>query len=235
MLHNIIAQIQVGTDSIAQPIVAAAAAPAPALSILDLIIKGGFIMVPIVLLSVLLVYLFVTRLLVVNKALKTDDHFVPMIKSHLQQGNIDAAKTLAQSNTTPVGIVLYKGIVRLGKPVKEIEMSMENAAKVELAKVETNMGYLSTIAAIAPMFGFLGTIFGVIKIFYNIALADNISIGLIAGGLYEKMITSAAGLVVGIMAFVAHHLILARIDKLIAKIELASAEFLDVITEPAGK
>jgi biopolymer transport protein ExbB len=234
MLNFIIAQIEVATNAIATPVTPAAAAP-PTLNILDLIIKGGVIMIPIALLSVLLVYVFVTRLLVVNKALATDANFVPMIKSQLQQGNVEAAKNLAQTNTTPVGIMLYKGIVRLGKPVKEIEMSMENSAKVELAKVEVNVNYLSTIAAIAPMFGFLGTIFGVIKIFYNIAIADNISIGLIAGGLYEKMITSAAGLVIGVMAFVAHHLLVARIDKLIAKLELASAEFLDVITEPAGK
>ncbi len=231
MVSFILAQIQVGTES-ALPITTPQVAAPESFSLLSLIAKGGFIMIPIGILLLILIALFITKLLVINRALKGDSNFMNLVKTNLNSGNVDAAKSLAQANNTPVGLVIYKGIVRLGKPIKEIEMSMENTAKVELSKAERNMTYLSTIAAIAPMFGFLGTIFGVIKIFYNISLADNISIGLIAGGLYEKMITSAAGLVVGILAFIAHHLLVGRMDKLISEIELASAEFMDVITEP---
>jgi biopolymer transport protein ExbB len=155
------------------------------------------------------------------------------IKDSMLNGNIDSAKTLAKNNPTPVGRVIEKGLNRLGKPMKEIESAMENTAKVELAKVEKNIGYLSTIAAIAPMFGFVGTIFGVITIFYNISLSGDFGIQTISAGLYQKMVTSAAGLIIGIMAFICHHLLANMIDKLIAKIELASMEFMDVLAEPS--
>lgn len=235
MLNSILLQLTVAADSIATPISSTVPAQPESLSILGLVAKGGIVMIPIGLLSLLLIYLFVERSMVVSKALKTDANFMNSIKDAVHQGNIDAAKTVAKNNSTPIGITILKGLNRIGKPIKEIEGAMENTAKVELSRIEKNMGYLSTIAAIAPMFGFLGTIFGVIKIFYNISLADNISIGLIAGGLYEKMITSAAGLVVGILAFVAHHLLVNRVDKLVSSIEESSVQFLDILSEPASK
>jgi biopolymer transport protein ExbB len=128
--------------------------------------------------------------------------------------------------------VVEKGIARIGKPIKEIESAMEGVGKLEVAKMEKNISILGIVAGIAPMFGFIGTISGVIKIFYNISLADNISIGLISGGLYEKMITSAAGLVVGVFSFVSYHYLNLMIDRTIYKIEASSIDFIDVLQDP---
>ena len=131
--------------------------------------------------------------------------------------------------------MVHKGLLRLGKPVKDIESAIENVGKLELYKMEKNLSLLGTIAGIAPMFGFLGTIFGVIKIFYNISLADNISIGLIAGGLYEKMISSGSGLVVGIIAYSAYHLFNGRIDSFALGIQKQVLDFVNIIQRPNGK
>ena len=139
---------------------------------------------------------------------------------------------LCKNTNTPVARMLEKGLMRLGKPIKEIEGAIENVGKLELYKMEKNLGILGSIAGIAPMFGFLGTIFGVIKIFYNISLADNISIGLIAGGLYEKMITSAAGLMIGIFTYIGYHYLIVMIDRVVNKMEISAVEFIDLLEEP---
>lgn len=233
-LSILLQNLTVGGDSAVTNIPQAAGEAAQkTLSMWDLMVKGGPVMIAIGLLSVALVYLFVMKLMVVKKASRVETHFMNGVKEAMMSGNIDAAKTLAKNNPTPVGRVIEKGLNRLGKPMKEIESAMENTAKVELAKVEKNIGYLSTIAAIAPMFGFVGTIFGVISIFYNISLSGDFGIQTISAGLYQKMVTSAAGLIIGIMAFICHHLLANMIDKLIAKIELASMEFIDVLSEPS--
>lgn len=203
------------------------------LSFLDLIIKGGPIMIPIGILSIAALYLFFERLFYINRAARMDQNFMNTIKDSIHRGNIDAASALCKSTNTALSKMVYKGVKRLGAPIQDIERSIESAGKVEISNMEKNVAILGTIAAIAPMFGFLGTIFGVIKIFYNIALADNISIGLIAGGLYEKMITSAAGLLIGIMAYVFHHILLMKIDRTIAKMEAEAVEFIDIIQEPS--
>jgi biopolymer transport protein ExbB len=234
MLSSIL--LQIGTA--VQDTAAGAAIPTTEivhqnLSVWDLIVKGGPVMYFIGFLSVALVYLFIERWMVVRKALKSNDNFMNEIKSIMLSGNVAMAKTIAQNNATPIGKMVDKGLSRLGKPVKEIESAMENMGKVELARVEKNVGYLSTIAAIAPMFGFVGTIFGVITIFYNISLTGDFGIQTISGGLYQKMVTSAAGLIIGIMAFIAHHILANMIDRLTAKMEIASMEFLDILSEPS--
>ena len=150
----------------------------------------------------------------------------------LLDGKTDAALSMCKSTNTPIARLLEKGIKRLGKPVKEIESAVENTGKLEIYKLEKNLSYLGIIAGIAPMFGFVGTISGVIRIFYNISLADNISISLIAGGLYEKMITSAAGLVVGILAHIGFHYLNAMIDRVSFQLESTTVEFIDLIQEP---
>ncbi len=222
--------LQIVVDSTA---VAGAAATAPqSLNLLDLILKGGFIMIPIGILSVISVYLMVERFIVINRASKVDSGFMANIKAMLMDGKAEAALSLCRSTNTPIARLLEKGIKRLGKPVKEIESAVENTGKLEIYKLEKNLSYLGIIAGIAPMFGFVGTISGVIKIFYNISLADNISIGLIAGGLYEKMITSAAGLVVGIIAHIGFHYLNTMIDRVSFQLESTTVEFIDLIQEP---
>jgi biopolymer transport protein ExbB len=154
------------------------------------------------------------------------------IRSLLLDGKTDTALTMCRSTNSPIARMLEKGIKRLGRPIKDIESAVEDVGRLEIYKLEKNMAYLGIISGIAPMFGFVGTISGVIKIFYNISLADNISIGLIAGGLYEKMVTSAAGLVVGIIAHIGFHMLNAMVDRVSYQIESTAVDFIDLIQEP---
>jgi len=142
---------------------------------------------------------------------------------------IDAAKAFCKSTNTPVSRMVEKGINRIGRPISEIERSIESVGKFEVSKLEKNLKILGIVAGIAPMLGFIGTIMGVIKIFYNISLADNISIGLIAGGLYEKMITSASGLIVGVLAYAGYHYLNILLDKVIFKMENNAIDFMDLL------
>jgi biopolymer transport protein ExbB len=204
------------------------------LTFLELLAKGGPIMIPIAILSVLALFVFFERFFAIKRAAREDKNFMNSIRDFIHNGNLEAARALCKNTDTPAARMIEKGIKRIGKPIPEIESSIEAVGKLEVAKLEKNVGLLGTVAAIAPMFGFLGTIFGVIKIFYNIALADNISIGLIAGGLYQKMITSAAGLLIGIIAFVFHHSLLMMIDRRISRMEVQAVEFIDMIQEPTA-
>lgn len=223
--------LQIAYDSTSQ--VATAVTKPESLSLLSLIMKGGWIMIPILSLSVIAVFLIVERYIVIKQASKVDPNFMNNIKEFLLAGKMDSALAMCKSTNTPIARLLEKGLKRLGKPIKEIESAVENTGKLEIYKLERNLGYLGIIAGIAPMFGFVGTISGVIKIFYNISLADNISIGIIAGGLYEKMITSAAGLVVGIIAHIGFHYLNTMIDRVSFQLESTAVEFIDLLQEPA--
>ncbi|MEP7263138.1 MAG: MotA/TolQ/ExbB proton channel family protein [Bacteroidota bacterium] len=203
------------------------------LSVLEFIFKGGPIMYPIALLSIIAIYIFIERFLVIRRASKIDQNFMNNIRDFMHSGNIESAKSLCKHTDSPIARLIEKGISRIGRPIKEIEDAIENTGKLEVHKLEKNLGILGIIAGIAPMFGFVGTIIGVIKIFYNISLADNISIGLIAGGLYEKMITSASGLIIGIFAYIGYHYLAILTDKVIFKIESNAVEFIDLLQEPA--
>ncbi|MBS1594536.1 MAG: MotA/TolQ/ExbB proton channel family protein [Bacteroidetes bacterium] len=206
--------------------------PQGSLSLLELIEKGGWILLPIGILSVIAIFLIIERYLTISKAAKVDPNFMNNIRSLLLDGKTDAALTLCRSTNTPIARLLEKGIKRLGRPIKEIESAVENTGRLEIYKLERNLSYIGIIAVIAPMFGFVGTVWGVIKIFYNLSMADNISISLVAGGLYAKMITSAAGLVVGIVAHIGYHYLSAMIDRVSYQIESTAVDFIDLIQEP---
>lgn len=203
------------------------------LNLLQLIIKGGWVMIPIVILSIMGFYIFFERYFTLRKANKDESGLMVQVRELIKQGNVSSAIALCKQSNTPIGRMLQKGLLRIGKPIKEIEGSIENVGKLEVAKLEKNISILGIIAGIAPMLGFVGTISGVIKIFYNISLSDNISIGIIAGGLYEKMITSAAGLIVGILAYIGHHVLNLMVDKIILKLETESIDFIDLLEEPS--
>jgi biopolymer transport protein ExbB len=202
------------------------------LSLLDLIMKGGFIMIPMGILSILTIYFFFERFMTIKKAGKMDKNFMNSIKDFIHTGNVDAAKSLCKNTSNPAARMVEKGITRIGKPIKEIEEAMESVGKLEINRLEKNLSVLSLIGRIGPIFGFIGTIAGVIKIFYDISLTDNISIGVISTGLYQKMITSASGLVVGLLAFIGFYILNAMLDKTINKMETASVEFIDLLQEP---
>jgi len=233
---GIFLQAAVGTDSLAQPLAQAAtdaAQKVDSLSLWSMVQKGGLIMIPIGILSVVTVYIFIERLIVLARAGKNPENLMNNVRDQIHSGNIQSALMLTKNNNTPDARMLEKGISRIGQPLDEIEKSMEGVGKKELGRIEKNVAVLSVIAGVAPMFGFVGTILGVIKIFYNIALADNISIGLIAGGLYEKMITSAAGLIVGIVAFVLYHWLNFGVDRIARRMEVTALDFIDMLHEPA--
>lgn len=223
---NILAQINV----------AATSAPTPtetSMSLWELALKGGWIMLPIAILAIAAVYIFFERFFAIRKAATFENNFIDRIKDYIHEGKIDAALNLCSSTDRPVARMIEKGIKRLGRPIKEIEDSIEIVGKFEVYNLEKNLVILGVIAGIAPMFGFIGTIAGVIKIFYNIAQADNFSIGLIAGGLYTKMVTSAAGLMVGIIAYIFYHWLNVMIEKVVHKLELNAMNFIDLLQEPA--
>jgi len=198
----------------------------------DLLIKGGWVMVPIGILAVLGLVIFFERYFTIRKASKNDSNLLIQIRSSIMSGNLDAAKAICRSSNTPLGRMLQKGLLRIGRPIKDIEGAIENMGKLEVSKLEKNIGILGIVAGIAPMFGFLGTIAGVIKIFYDISKTDNISMGVISGGLYVKMVTSAAGLMVGIVAYVGYHILNMMVDKIILKLETDAIEFIDLLEEP---
>ena len=203
------------------------------MSLWELTLKGGWIMVPLAVLAFVAIFIFIERFIAIRKAASFDSNFIDRIKDYIHEGKIDAALNLCSSTDRPVARMIEKGIKRIGRPIKEIEDSIEIVGKFEVYNLEKNLVILGVIAGIAPMLGFIGTIAGVIKIFYNISLADNISIGLISGGLYQKMITSAAGLSIGIIAYIFYHWLNVMIEKVVHKLELNAVNFIDLLQEPA--
>ena len=202
------------------------------ISLWDLLQKGGFIMYPLYVLLAGAIFVFFERLIAINKASKIDASFMNIIRDNIISGNISAARNLAKNTNNPVAKMIDKGIQRIGKPIDAIEKSMENVGKLEMYKMEKNLSILSLIAGIAPMFGFLGTIFGMVQLFYGIASTGEYTLGTIAGGIYTKMVTSATGLIIGLMAYVAYSFLSTQIDKTANKMEAASADFIDVLQEP---
>lgn len=201
------------------------------LSLICLLTEGGVLMIPLLLCSILMVYVFFERLFVIRRAGKIDPHFMARIREHVTDGNLTAAKNLAKTTQGPMARIIDKGLSRIGKPVDHIEKSMENTGKLQVYELEKNLSILSTLAGIAPMFGFLGTIAGMILLFFNIQ-HQGFSIENMAGGIYTKMVTSAVGLIIGLLAYVAYNYLNAQINKNVNKMETASVEFLDILHEP---
>jgi len=201
------------------------------ISLLSLLQKGGWIMYPLYLLLVIAIFVFIERVLAIKKVGTIDPKFMLILKDNIISGNMEAAKSLAKSVDNPVAKMIEKGIVRIGKPIDAIEKSMENVGKLEMYSMERNLNILSLVAGIAPMFGFLGTIIGMVQLFYGIASTGEYTLNTIAGGIYTKMITSATGLIIGLIAYVGHNYISTQIDKVANKMETASADFLDILQE----
>lgn len=218
-------------DTIPASIINEPVAATEKLSLIYLLTEGGILMIPLGLCSILMVYIFLERLAVIRKASAADHTFMPRIRDYVTDGNLEAAKKLARSTQNPTARIIDKGLSRIGKPIDHIEKSMENTGKLEVYNLEKNLSILSTIAGIAPMFGFLGTIAGMIILFFNIQ-HQGFSIENIAGGIYTKMVTSAVGLIIGLLSYVAYNYLNAQINKAVNKMEAASAEFLDILHEP---
>ena len=221
------------TDS---AIKAAAQVPVPPpekISLIHLLQEGGVLMIPLLLCSLLLVYVFVERLLVIRKAGNVDGRFMVNIREQVYKNNIEGAKATCKMSSTPVARIIEKGLALVNKPFDYIEKAMENTGKLEVYKMERNLSILSTIAGIAPIFGFLGTIAGMIILFFNVQ-HQGFSLETIAGGIYTKMVTSACGLIIGLLAFVGHAYLNAQINKNVNKMEEASVEFLDILMDASA-
>ena len=202
------------------------------ISIWELLTMGGLLMVPLILLFLITVYMFFERLIAIRKASKIEGNFMNIIRDHIVTGNVSAARSFAKNMNNPVARIIDKGIQRIGKPIENIERSMENVGKLELYNMEKNLSVLSLIAGIAPMFGFLGTIVGMFQLFYNLAATGEFTIQTMANGIYTKMITSAVGLIIGLLAYIGHNYLNSQVDKTANRMEAASAEFLDILQEP---
>ncbi len=229
--------LQLQVDSLAQNIPTADTAN-PALtnevSVLEFIFKGGLFLIPIAILLFYTLYLIFERYLYIQKAAKIDNRLMSDVRTHLNNANIDMAVMAAERTGTAQGTILKEGVLTIGRHINEIEGNMERAANIEIGYMERKLGQLGLIAGIAPTLGFIGTISGVIKIFYSISVTEDISIGNISGGLYEKMISSGAGLIVGIIAYSAYHLFNGRIDIFSLSIQKQVLEFVNIIQRPNG-
>lgn len=202
-------------------------------SLLELAFQNGIvIMSAIVILSIIVVYIFFDRYFAIMKAAKEQPNFMESIKDYILEGKVDAALSMCKVSDTPMARMIEKGIQRIGKPLNDITAAIENIGKLEIYKLEKNLATIATISSAAPMIGFLGTVIGMISTFHSIDVAGSVEIKALAGGIYTAMFTTVAGLIVGIVAFFAYNVLVARMEKVINKMETQSTEFLDLLNEP---
>jgi len=199
----------------------------------DLTLKGGWIMIPIAVLSVIAVYIFVERYFAIRKASQTDENFMNRIKDYIHDGKIESALALCHSTDSPIARMIEKGIQRIGRPLNDINAAIENVGRLEVFKLERGLPALATAAGGAPMIGFLGTVTGMIRSFYDMTMAgNNIDVGVLSSGIYEALVTTVAGLVVGIIAYFAYNILVASIEKIVNGLEAFTIEFMDLLNEP---
>lgn len=204
------------------------------LNMLELSLKGGWIMIPLLLLSVLAIYIFIERMLVIRKAAKEDASFMDRIKDYIHDGQIDSAMNLCKKANTPYSRLIEKGITRLGRPMNDVLVAIENAGNLEIAKLEKGFPLIATTAAGAPMLGFLGTVTGMVRAFFDMSTAgNNADITLLSGGIYEALVTTVAGLIVGIIALFGYNYLVASVDGVVNNMEAKTMEFMDLLNEPA--
>ncbi len=212
---------------------AAAEAVKMELTLLDLVIKGGWIMIPIILLSFVAAYIFIERYYVIMRATKEDSNFMNRIKDYIHDGKIDAALALCRTTDTPSARMVEKGISRLGRPLQDISTAIENVGKLEISKLEKGFPTLATISGAEPMLGFLGTVIGMIQSFYAMSQAgNNVEISMMSGGIYTALITTVAGLIVGILGYFAYNTLVVRVERVVFNLEATLTEFMDILNEP---
>ena len=215
--------------------VAADVEPQAAMNALDLAIKGGWIMIVLLLLLLLSVYVLIERTMVINKAGKEDDSFMNRIKDYILDGKIDTALTLCRNTNTPSSRMVEKGITRLGRPTVDVQSAIENQGNIEVSHLEKGLPLLATSASGAPMIGFLGTVTGMVKAFMSMASAGaNVDVNILSTGIYEALVTTVGGLIVGIIALFAYNYLTTRIKGIVNKLEMRIMEFMDILNEPAA-
>jgi biopolymer transport protein ExbB len=207
-------------------------------SIVDIIASGGPIGVAIMsillILSFVALTIFIERWLTIKKAGKLDENFINNIRASVGAGNIEGAKALCRATDTPSARMIEKGLMRIGKPLKDIDAAIENVGNLEVFKLEKNLSTLASISGAAPMVGFLGTVTGMILAFYNMASQQNVTPAVLAGGIYQALITTAFGLVIGIFSFVGYNLLVANVEKVVFQMEKTTIDFMDLLQEPGN-
>lgn len=217
-------------QDVAAPVEKAAAMK---LTLFDLAIKGGWVMVPIILLSFVAAYIFIERYYVIKKATKEDVNFMNRIKDYIHDGKIDAAVALCKSTDSPSARMVEKGITRLGRPLQDISTAIENVGKLEISKLEKGFPTLATITGAEPMLGFLGTVIGMVQSFYAMSQAgNNIDVSMMSDGIYTALITTVAGLIVGIIGYFAYNTLVVKVEKVVFNLEATLTEFMDILNEP---
>lgn len=205
-------------------------------SLIDMAFKGGWLMIPLFLLSIVTIYIFSMKWWAINKASKVDRNFMDQVRELVQDGKPKAALALCNDTDTPVARLVAKGIERIGRPLQDIQIAVENVGTVETGKLEKGLPMLATIAGGGPMIGFLGTVMGMVQAFFNMAQAgSNIDITLLSGGIYTAMVTTVAGLIVGIMAFFGYNFLTSRVSDVVFQMQSTTVEFLDMLQEPVRK
>lgn len=239
MLDTIENILAVSSDTIVST---ATTVPAPispepvqeSLSLWELCLEGGFIMIPLALLSIISIYIFVERFLAIRRANRTDRTFMNRIRDYIHEGELDDAMRLCERTDTPSGRLIAKGISRIGRPMNDVLVAIENTGNLEVAALGKGLPWLATTAAGAPMLGFLGTVIGMVEAFYNLASAGtSANIDILAGGIYEALVTTVAGLIVGVIALFAYNYLVARINSVMTRLEGETMEFMDLLNEPA--
>jgi biopolymer transport protein ExbB len=204
------------------------------INLIDLTMKGGPVMIPLAVLSIIAVYLTIERFLTLKKASKLEANFMANIKDLVLNGNIKGARALCERTNSPIARMIEKGVTRIGKPLQDIDTSIHNVGNIEINKLETGMPTLATISGAAPMLGFLGTVTGMVTAFHKMSSAGaNLTVSLLAGGIYEALVTTVAGLIIGIFAYIAYNQLTSMIEKIIHRMEASAVEFIDLLQEPA--
>jgi biopolymer transport protein ExbB len=231
---NLFAFIQATGQTLTLP--QSAPAKAVEMNYLDMFFKGGWVMYPIVILSIIGTYIFIERFLALKKAAKEDANFMNRIKDYIHDGKIESALNLCQSTDTPLARMLEKGIRRLGRPLSDINTAIENVGNLEVSKLEKGLSILASVAGGAPMLGFFGTVVGMVESFWHMnAAGNNIEISTMAGGIYTALITTVGGLMVGVPAYFAYNYLVTRVEKVVFNLEGHTMEFMDILNEPATK
>ncbi len=205
------------------------------INILEMIVNGGwYIMIPLAILSIIAVYIFIERFIAITKASRIEKDFMNRIKDYIFEGKMETAIDLCKQNDNPLSRMIGKGVSRIGKPTSEISASIENVGKLEIFKMERGLNTLATVAGAAPMIGFLGTVIGMIVTFHQMMISANgVEIQKLSGGIMQAMVTTVAGLIIGIIAYIAYNTLVSKVDKVVHTLEAASEDFIDLLEEPA--
>ena len=229
MINNILSAIMLQTAAVgAEPVAE------QELSVWDLCLKGGFIMIPLLILSLVSIYIFVERYLALRKAAADDVTFMKRIKDYIHDGEVESAENLCKKTDTPYARLIGKGISRIGRPMNDVLVAIENTGNLEVSALEKGFTWLATTASGAPMIGFLGTVTGMVQAFFALASAgSNANVTILASGIYEALVTTVAGLIVGIIALFAYNFLVSRVNKVMNQLEAKTMEFMDLLNEPA--